>query len=804
MDTKKTHQSLLKSGLLLSSLSVAISGIVGAQLAHAEEGEAGAKRSIDEVVVTARRKEESLQDVPIAVSAFGAEQIKQRGIDTEADLQVSTPGLQVRVTNSSNQLNYSLRGQTVDSFSNSQPAVLAYVNEVQTTGVSASSFFDMESIQVLKGPQGTLFGRNATGGAVLYQAKRPENEFGGYVTAGIGSFDAREFEGAVNIPLTDELAMRVSGLRRTRDGWQDNLYNGDELAEDDTENVRLSLSFNGDRLQNHFMGYYAEHRGKTEGLKVRNAYECLSIVGGVCAQGEPNPNNPSIDVGDLLFASFLYPEGVLLAPGALDDNPRLLELGQQMGFTGFGSYVDAANAQLDYDEVINNESNDSVINQKLFTNTTVFEISDSMTLKNIIGYNVNESFQSTDVDGSPFMLLKMGNETDTGAFGNGYQYNYDQFSDELQISGDLFGGDLSYIAGVYYYKEKFENNIPLKFIADYTTDPFGPEFTYHAEVEDESKSVFAQATYALTEALNLTVGGRHTWEEVTIQHKSDSAYFGLVPPSSTIKVDRPSWLISLDYRINEENMVYLAHRGSWRTGGFNLTSINVTPNGIVPDSFKPEKAQDIEAGWKFSGDLAGIPARINVAAYKQVIEDVQRTVYLQITSLTGNVEEAEVKGVEIDAQFDLTDWLEVGGAFAYTDAEFTKPLGDVVGYNFEFGPYADAPEYQWSVYFMTQTHLDGLGDLTFRGDYYSNDDTYFSNLNDSIGPGTELDSYELLNFRASLADIAGTGFTAVAFLRNATDEEYERGGLPLAGVTATNATIIGEPRTWGLQVTYNF
>lgn len=191
MDTKKTHQSLLKSGLLLSSLSVAISGIVGAQLAHAEEGEAGAKRSIDEVVVTARRKEESLQDVPIAVSAFGAEQIKQRGIDTEADLQVSTPGLQVRVTNSSNQLNYSLRGQTVDSFSNSQPAVLAYVNEVQTTGVSASSFFDMESIQVLKGPQGTLFGRNATGGAVLYQAKRPENEFGGYVTAGIGSFDAR-------------------------------------------------------------------------------------------------------------------------------------------------------------------------------------------------------------------------------------------------------------------------------------------------------------------------------------------------------------------------------------------------------------------------------------------------------------------------------------------------------------------------------------------------------------------------------------------------------------------------------------
>jgi iron complex outermembrane receptor protein len=495
--------------------------------------------------------------------------------------------------------------------------------------------------------------------------------------------------------------------------------------------------------------------------------------------------------------------------GALNiDNPRLAELGEKYGFTGFGEYVDVQQSR-DLDEVFNDQSNDSEIDHKFFGNTTTFELNDSMSIKNIIGYNKVDSFQQTDPDGSPFMLLRMGDEwTETG----GYTYITEQFSDELQLSGEAMGGKLDYILGAYYYKEEFENDIPLKFIADYTTDPFGPAFTYHSMIKDESKSIFFQGTYALTDSLNLTLGGRHTWEKVSIEHFADSAYSypGGLSGKYETKVDRPSWLVSLDYRINDENMVYLTQRGSWRTGGWNNTSVNPVfddennPIGIVPDSFKPEKAMDVEAGWKFSGLLGDIPARINLAAYKQVIEDVQRTVYLQITSVTGNVEEAEVKGVEIDAQFDLTDWLEVGAAYAYTDAEFTKPKGDVSGYQWDFGPYADAPEVTWSVYFQTRSEIDGVGTLTFRGDYYSMDDTYFSNLDDSIGPGTGLEGYELLNFRLGIDDIAGTGFSAAAFLRNATDEEYERGGLPLAGVTATNGTITGEPRTYGINLTYSF
>lgn len=126
---------------------------------HAEEGA--------DIVVTARRTEEKLQDVPVAVAAFSTASLAERRIVSEADLQVATPGLTVRSTTSSNQLNYSIRGQSVDSFSYSSPAVVAYFNNVPVGGTTATAFFDLGSIQVLKGPQGTLFGRNATGGAVL-------------------------------------------------------------------------------------------------------------------------------------------------------------------------------------------------------------------------------------------------------------------------------------------------------------------------------------------------------------------------------------------------------------------------------------------------------------------------------------------------------------------------------------------------------------------------------------------------------------------------------------------------------------
>ncbi|MFA7555876.1 MAG: TonB-dependent receptor [Spongiibacteraceae bacterium] len=780
----KGHQ-VFSPSMIKSTLTAAISiastfPCFGVQAA--EDGDQ--LRAIEEVVVSARRREESLQEVPVAVSAFGAEQIKERGIATEADLQMSTPGLMVRATNSSNQLSYSLRGQSIDAFSYSAPAVLAYVNEVQAGGISASSFFDMASIQVLKGPQGTLFGRNATGGAVLYATQAPEEEFGGYVKVGVGSYSNRLIEGAINVPVTDNLFARVAGMTRSRDGWQDNLFNGDKLAEIDTDNVRLSLLYTGNRVENSFVGYEARHKGRPEGLRAEYSY--------VTGQQRPDGN------GALNSSAYdIYSGG---ADAML--NPRANEL----GFTDLAAYF-SATADMDFHDVYNSLSSVNDIEQSLYSNATTFEVSDALVFKGILGYNKVESFQGTDLDGTAFNIL---DGTDSQG-GTGYQYNTEQKSIELQVSGTVMDDRLDYIAGVFWSNETFRNSISLCFFCDAVLAGAPDSLIgYDFETTDKSKAIFAQVTYALTDKINVTAGYRHTWEDFEIDQfvgkyrwlgDINRISAGTQPADTTF--DKPSWLLSIDYTIDDSNMVYASQRGSWRTGGFNGTAVDGL-DPTKPDSFDPESTYDVELGYKFSGYLADIPSQVNVAVFRQIVKDVQKTAYVGLSSLTGNVGEAEINGLELDFKFDVLDWLELGGAYAYTNAKFTDPTTDLAGFNGEFGNYGDSPENSYSLYAVTTNDIEGVGVLRVRADWYKVTDAFYTNTSKSVNPNTIVEGYELVNFRVGLDEIAGSAVSAAAFVRNALDEEYIRGGLPLGAVIGINSTIAGEPRTVGVELTYNF
>ena len=770
-----------------STFAIAIgvaSAFSNADASAEEAASEGSLRAIEEVVVSARRREESLQDVPVAMSAFGSDQINERGIETEADLQMNTPGLMVRATNSSNQLSYSLRGQSIDAFSYSAPAVLAYVNEVQAGGVSASSFFDLASIQVLKGPQGTLFGRNATGGAVLYATQAPESEFGGYVKVGVGSYSDKSLEGAVNVPITDTLFARVAGLFRTRDGWQTNLYNGDKLAEVDTDNLRLSLLYTENRIENSFVAYVAKHGGRPEGLRAQYGYL---------------PNTPRPDGnGNLNSAAYdTYTNGA--DPSV---NPRANEL----GFTDLATYF-AKTANMDFYDVYNNVSAENDIEQSLYSNTTSFEINDSLIFKSIIGYNKVESYQPTDMDGTAFSIL---DSTDTQG-GTGYQYNTEQKSIELQISGSALEDKLDFIAGVYGSSETFRNSIPLCFFCDAVNAGAADSLIgYDFETTDKSKAIFAQATYAFTDQLNLTMGYRHTWEEFEIdQIVGGYRWLGDInrisagtQPDKT-KFDKPSWLVSIDYAIDDSSMVYASTRGSWRTGGFNGTAVD-SVDPTKPDSFDPEKTWDVELGYKFSGYIGEAPSQVNVAVFRQVVEDVQKTAYVGLSSLSGNVGEAEINGVELDFKFDVLDWLETGGGYAYTNAKFTDATTELAAFDGEFGNYGDSPENSYSLYAVSTHNISDIGTLRMRVDWYKVTESYYTNTSKSVNPNTTIEGYELVNLRVALEDVAGSSLSVAAFVRNALEEEYIRGGLPLGAVIGINTTIHGEPRTVGIEFTYNF
>lgn len=260
--------------VLLASASALGCGLMPSAASAQEQAASG--DNTGEIIVTARRVSESLSKVPVAVSAFNAEQLVERAVLAETDLQRSFAGLTVRTGQSSNLINFSIRGQSIDLFTGSQPGVLPYFNDVQLSSYSTSGFYDLSSIQVLKGPQGTLFGRNATGGAVLFSTGKPTDKLEGSLTGRIGNYDLRQVQGFVNLPvIEDKVLLRVAGDLHRRDGFQYNVLQKVSHGKSDRESGRVSLTLKPtDQLTNDTVFQYSKARGDNLMLQTYNINAC--------------------------------------------------------------------------------------------------------------------------------------------------------------------------------------------------------------------------------------------------------------------------------------------------------------------------------------------------------------------------------------------------------------------------------------------------------------------------------------------------------------------------------------------------
>lgn len=780
----------LLAGASLSSM-LALVPAAYAQDATVAESQTGV------ITVTARRSEERLQDVPVAVAAFGAEALAERRISSEVDLQFATPGLTVRSAVSSNQINYAIRGQSIDGFSFSSPAVTAYLNDVPTGGTSGTALFDLDSIQVLKGPQGTLFGRNATGGAVLYASKKPDAEFGGYLKGGFGNFNNTEIEGAINLPIGSGIALRLSGRSQNRDGFQRNLVDGSRINSIDAQVGRASLLVapEGSRFSNLTVFQRGNYGGTNGSLSVQN-------VNGV--NGAPST---FVDPADGLtkplvtvLRDFHGADALGVGNGSSTD-PRVNAL--YNGITDYMTKRAAGQAGGFYDVSINRNQQHRA-KQTFVSNTTTFEAGDNLTVKNIFGYNKLMSEDFIDVDGSPYEFFganggptqRKWGQTFTG---DGYIFGTKQWSDELQLSGEI--GAAKFIVGAFISQEETLSYIPVTIAPDLGLGYLG---SYDSTANDKSKALYAQIAYGLTDRLNLTGGLRYTWEDYRISFNPGSAadpkLLGILN-SGQLKDSKPSWLVGLDYKVSDDLLVYFNHRGSWRTGGFNGTSPARFPN---PDSFKPETTYDFEFGVKYAGVLGAIPTRVNLAIYDQYIKNVQRTIYIGNAANAGNVNKARVSGLELDGSFGLASWFDVGGAFTYTKARYTDNRALVGGQNFFFAPYADAPKFTGSFYARASTDVGEAGNLALRGEVYAQSHFFYSNLNATVLPGTRIDGYKLVNVRAEWNKIFGSQVNAALYVNNLTKEQYYTGGIALGQVTGSNATIPGAPRMYGFELGVNF
>jgi len=787
--------SARSSKALAAAICAALSLSPSTGLSQSEsEPSANADSGMSEVIVTARRRDESLATVPIAITAIGGEQLVERSIRTDADLQLAVPGLTIRQTQGNNSLTYSIRGQSADTFSGSPSAVIADLNEVPLTIGSASSFYDLESVQVLKGPQGTLFGRNTTGGAVLYTTAKPTDKTELLGRVRIGNFALREAEGMFNLPFSDAVMLRGAFDLIERDGYIDNLLNDEELGEVNRKSGRVTLAIKpSDAFENTTMVQYTHVGGTNTGASYTySVYGC----------GQTNNGFPLTCGSGLLFGPGL--DAAFSFPGAW---AAYLAAHPEAYPAGLVAYVDEQRRIGPYKTRhpggARHEGRD--LNA---SNTTSFEFNDNLKLKNILGVSQSETDSEQPQLGAPFVTILTANVA-TGISGN--ELEVDSISDELQLQGAAFDNDLTYIAGVYIQRMRSDTLWPQTYfdLRPVTPAPLSLA-TNNFRIENDTDAIYGQATYSLIENLRVTAGLRYTWEDVSIEQLSlgDAfATYGSAHQSETFS--DPSWELGLEYQATASVFTYLKTRGSFRSGGFNGSappiSATATNGGNLFDS---EHVKDVEAGLKFRGDIA----TLNLAVYKQWITDVQRVEFpdpdgagpLASIAVTANVPEGEVQGVEVEGSILAASWLEFGFNAAYTDAEFTDNEVTLFGVRYVYGPVGDTPRRSGVVYFDAGLPVADIGRINVRSELYAQSEQYFSNAAASIAPGTKLPGYALINARASWNEIMGGGFSVALFGKNLADREYFVGGMTLAAALGHNAAAVGEPRTYGLELAYRF
>lgn len=845
--SRKSRQCILLAG-------AAIPALVIPQTALAQAENAETAPVVNEIVVTANRREELAQDVPIAITAFAPERLEQQGITKEQDLQASVPSLVVGPNGqgSRDSMAFTLRGQGATF--QASPGVVVYVNEVPLPAAITLSqqggpgnFIDIENLQVLAGPQGTLFGRNTTGGAVLLTPRRPTDEFGGWIKGETGNFERAYIEGAVNIPiLEDKILLRAVGAYHSRKGFTEDVVWNKFRDNENWHSGRLGLTLRPvEGVENYTMAYFARSENNGAGLVHRGFnIPALKSIGSFDAAGRFTPTPFCFDPGENP-GPFGVPCSVYRQATA-----DAVALGNRK--TAFSTDVFQATKTWG------------------FTNTTDINITDDITLRNII------SFQKLKIgyryDGDATILQQ--HDVDPGRLPQpgavrlpvlGFPITYanstiaselprddlKQFTEELQMQGQSFGGALDWTVGGFYYEQKPDGKQGSRAVV------YCPAaFTGFCEASFNeygtstvSKALYAQASINFgafapsLEGLRLTGGYRYTWDRITgfaSQYQRAAANPALavcgsdsrIVPFATARADcefgarlktkAPSWLIGLDYKVTPDLLLFAKVNRGYKAGGFNQYAVFTNTR-----TFDPETVTAYEAGFKSDFRLGSVPFRLNVTGYTLEYKGIQRASgdFNPFTGAGGartQNADARIKGIEVEASIRPAAGLEIGGNFGLTDANYTKyefqTLTGGIGCNGVVAPggtvdascldFQYTAKYIWSVHASFDQPLPGdLGTLSFFANYShtSRQNTEAVNL-PALQPGAVLEPFGLLNASIDWRDIGGTGLDAGIFATNLTNETYRISNADVfqQGGLLYWSTLFGEPRMYGLRVTYRF
>lgn len=755
-----------RSVLLAFSSIVAMSSAAEAQTAP-DAGSADTAK-IEDIIVTAQRTDQKLQSVPVAVTAFNDAALEKQGVRNVEDLQFHAPNVSIREEASISGLSVGIRGINagVDNFAYDS-AVGIYENGVFVARGNSfgATFYDLEGVQVLRGPQGTLFGRATPVGAILIDTAKVKHDFGGYLKLtvggggnGIGSGADRglyRVEGAVNIPLGESFGMRVAGYGVSDDGWARSRATGYRNFEKHDFGFRTTFRYSpgNDFNANLVLAYSHQHDGMP------------------------------------MFTPVEYVPGV-----------------STLAYDGLTSTTVARDAAINLAKNYNPYENESPFTnerasgkQYSATLNLEYQLSSAVGLRSITGYRAIRNFQVNDLLGVNFPTSKT---TDTT--------HQDQFSQEVLLTADL-SSKLSVIGGLYYFQETgFEENI-LQYVTLGANTPAAfndPLRLRGQDIRNTAASVFANATYKLTPELSISGGARYTREKKTVT--LNSAFTAPVIPYGTGT-----------FKFNDNVVVYDA-KITWQAGSNLLLyakyGTGYRPGGVGfrgPDSaFNPEKSNTTELGAKFDFNLGGMPARLNLAGFHTKYKDFQVSVTQSIPvvrTVIVNTGSATINGLEAEFTIRPVSNLNIGVNLGLIDAKYDKfvindsSLGGLT--DFTNNRLRNAPSATLSVAASYRIET-GSGDIVPSIDY-SHQSSYFVDAQyqpTAPLPITQTNAFfqgptNIFNARLEFEHAFGSKVNLAIWGKNLTDQRRLSYGLNIGGL---RTAVFAEPLSYGLDVKFAF
>jgi len=787
---------------------------------------------LEEVIVTARKREESLQETPVAVTALSAETLRDAGVRNLADLNQIAPNIEVSSANGTAPLaNIYIRGiGQRNTGPNIDSGVGIYIDEVYIGRPDGAllDIYDMQSVQVLRGPQGTLFGKNTTGGALVFTTNRPVDEFEASLGGRLGNYDRHDGSFMVNVPLAENLWTRLAGSTVNSDGWIKNRFDGEKYMDEDRQNVMWQTRYvPTDALTLDLNLNYAKTKQKMRPQK------CRPVPGYVGWQAE-------------LF--------------------NQLAITPSTGRTVDDFCQDAADVG-DSTTIISDLKGGYSAKNKGASLIANWDVNEDMTFKSITAWRYTDAYQDDELDHTSIPFL----HRTQSLHPTGKPRKTDQYSQEFQLTGDAINDRLHYVTGLYWFREKTTGETTVSFLGPF--DPALNDWLYfntsatNLDADNDAVAAFAQLEWEWSEQWRTTLGLRYTDETRKLKRKryvvvpdsldaNGGAVSEIVPDSGLYQrepgfVYNPFFDFTLDddtraktsdndttpmasvqYLINDVDSidagtVYLTYSEGFLSGG-----LSEAPSGDL-ENFEPEEVKNWELGFKL--DLLNSSLRVNGAFYYSDYKNRQLTslVINPVTNspapATVNAAKSTIKGFELETMWYPIEELQLmfnmtlndGKIKEYVDTQITvadtsvPPAPGCSRANLTFLEVDSCPNdrsnenlprlpeqtYYFAAEYSLQTSF-GVVMPRVQYSYKSDIDYCFDAASCDSGLWLEGEQHDL-SARITWISPDETWVGAI-YGNNLTDEDYIVGGTALVESQGVGGYSVATPTTYGVELKYTF